>query len=1023
MNGAASGQTSINWKEASRQVMASQRKRTAHARDEAVRAPFGPSVKKAHVSALHMSAELSQPPTQREAPLFFVDSTMPGVPEVKARPFTRVTRLSDSSESESGESGAETVTEPMVVSIEKGLLREFQAPSPCSSNFELFSPVPFWDVDSVEFREVEKNTDLHTSSFNLPDDQKALVNEMTMVLDKARQFSIVDIHQTTKSFRERCQAARNEMIQWQFKELVEGHFPGNTDFDQQMKVMMKAEGARRLKFIRCDDWCFFLLAHWLRSKKLSSQASLVNLQIKKGEDMLTNHYLLLMAPGDQPVSGIDDHETSIQQGKMPDKAFCEAMEKQGVVIVDPSLQRVVPLTEKSLSDHMLMLCSQYGYWMTGDATISLAEQFQKNDSLSEKDISLAKRQTRRLLPLAVLLWHHGRSLSMSGLMWHLKGMESKPADLCPNTISKSVPWSICALHCIPKVFADYEAVEPLGKSYKTNDFDVLACYRSSSEEYVSALKHQAEKYLRRGRSVEQCLEAMSSTGFFGDYEGESRDSRRKPYRIPAIDAIDPKFWNRKNWRGTGKTLLKAIGVDIKACKRSVGSRIAQSIKGKDLIDGTVSLICQDYRHLWNHRPEIKPAITLAKSNMPALVRHLMKEEQVTLSETQSTKKSFAWKPLDTLQVCHAESEHFRRALNCFITQGFEEGLDVKSMAEILQSTKGTVALGYHSRKLLSIELPTSVKEAGFTAWCEEALLKVIADEGVNCPEVKTLLTRRLQRMFDRIDWEKSAETILGNLKTMLSRQPEFMSFAEALIPDFDSDRARGCTAQFLRCLIFYSDFEPPGKVSEALAINALDELGLYRTGSEKWRRSILKQIKSYLREGHTLSYISHKLNNGDLFFKHGATPAIGCPGLRSDRTWSYSRLRTFLWEDGLSVSAMMTKYPKSAECLDFERQIYRHKGESMTLNEGRVIDLMLTPKYDTPHESSRRVAEVARTFDMTRGKARDFFHRLKRFKMHKAAKRSHFPISIPLENGRVAHKRLIDSEISVSKQRKLDTDS
>ncbi|WP_062266053.1 hypothetical protein [Endozoicomonas arenosclerae] len=1025
MHGTGSSQAPFDWKEASRQVMDSQRKRTAHARAGTTSASLGLEVKQARVSGLYMSPETSQTRSQRETSFLSANYPSPQESQTKSRSFVRVTRLSDSSESEpeTDESEDEVNLEPMVVSIQKGILNEFRAPSPCPSDFEIFSPVPYWDVDSIEFREVEKRSDYQVMTSSLPDDQKALVDEMTRLLDKARQFPIVDIHQTTETFRERCEAARNEMIQWQFKELVEGHFPGNTDFDQQMKVMMKAEGARRLKFIRCDDWCFFLLAHWLRSNKQSSQASLVNLQIKKGEDTVTNHYFLLMAPGDNPVDGIDDSEVSIQQGALPNKTFCEAMEKQGVVIVDPSLQRVVPLTEKTLSDHMFMLCSQYGYWMTGDATVTLVEQFQKNGGLGEKDISLAKSQTRRLLPLAVLLWHHSRDLSLSGLMWHLKKMECNPSDICPNKISRSVFWSACALHCIPKVFADYEAVGPLGETYKTNDFDVLACYRSCTDEYVSALRNQAEKYLRRGRSVEQCLEAMSTHGFFGDFEGESRDSRGKPYRIPAIEGIDRKYWNKRNWRGTGKTLLKAIGVDIKACRRSVGSRIAQSIKDKDLIDGAVSLICQDYRHLWDRRPEIKSGIRRAKSNIPALVRHLMKEEQVALSESQSTKKSFAWKPLDTLQVCHPETGHFRRALKSFITQGFEEGLDVKSMAEILRSRQGTVALVSQSKNLLAVELPKSVKEAGFTGWSEQALLKVMTKEGIESPSAKALLNRRLQRMFDRMDWRKSSETILGNLNTALSRQPEFMNLARQLIPDFDADRAKGCIAQFLRCLIFYSDFEPPEKVAEALAVNALDELGLYTTGCENWRRGILKQIKSYLREGHTLSYIVHKLNNGDSFFKHGPMPSIACPGLGRDRTWTYSRLRAFLESNGLTFGTMMTKYSKSADCLDFERQIYRRKGESMTLKEGRVIDLMLTPKYDTPHESSRRIGEAARTFNMSREEVRDFFFRLKQFKMRKAAKRPHLPLSIPLENGRAVRKRSASTEAPVSKHTKLDVEA
>ncbi|MGI9278161.1 MAG: hypothetical protein ACR2PX_00790 [Endozoicomonas sp.] len=1022
MHGTGPSQPSIDWKDASRQVMALQRKRTAHAGAGSLSVPVSGPIKKVHVDSPYLQAEVPHPRFQRTESSRFVAPSTARVAEVE-KPLGKVTHLSDSSEAESDEPEEEIIVEPMVVSIEKARLSEWRAPSPCPSDYELFSPVPHWEVDSVEFRDVEKRTDFQVASASLPEDQKALLGEMTQVLDKARRFPIVDIHQTTDSFRKRCDAARNEMIQWQFKELVEGHFPGNTDFHQQMKVMMKAEGARRLKFIRCDDWCFFLLAHWLMSKKLSSQASLVNLQIKKGDDTVTNHYLLLMAPGDEPISGIDEHEVSIQQGKMPNKAFCEAMEKQGVVIVDPSLQRVVPLNEKSLSDHMWMLCSQYGYWMTGDATLTLAEQFQKNTGLGKKDLSLAKRQTRRLLPLAVLLWHHSRDLSLSGLMWHLKKMECTPSDISPNKISKSVDWSVCALHCIPKLFAGYEAVKHLAKTYKTNDFDVMACYRSRTDEYVAALRNQAEKYLRRGRSVDQCLEAMSTHGFFGDYEGESRDSRRKPYRIPAIDGIDPKYWNKKDWRGTGKTLLKAIGVDIKACRRSVGSRIAQSIEGRDLIDGTVSIICQDYRHLWNRRPEIKSSIKQAKSNIPALVRHLMHEEQVSLSDKQSTKKSFVWKPLDTLQVCHAESEHFRRALKGFITQGFEEGLDVKSMAEILKSTQGTVALSNHSKRLLSIELPEVARDSGCTVWSEEALRKIIAEEGIECPEAKTLLTRRLQRMFDRIDWEKSPETILGNLKTMLPRQPEFLNLAGLLIQDFSPDRAKGCTAQFLRSLIFYSDFEPPEKVSDALAINALDELGLYRTGSESWRREVLKQIKSYLREGHTLSYIAYKLNNGDIFFKHGATPAIGCAGLKGDRSWSYSRLKDFMGSNEMTISGMVMKYPKSEDCLNFERKVYRHKGESMTLGEGRVIDWMLTPKYDTPHESPRRVAEAARTLNMSREDIRDFFYKLKQFKMRKISKRPRFPLSIPLEGGRAVRKRPADTELPVSKQTKLDVDT
>ena len=415
---------------------------------------------------------------------------------------------------------------------------------------------------------------------------------------------------------------------------------------------------------------------------------------------------------------------------------------------------------------------------------------------------------------------------------------------------------------------------------------------------------------------------MSTYGFFGDHNNEEGwDCRHKPYLIPAIEGIPPRFWNTSDWEQLGEQGLLAIGVDPEKHQKTLKEMLAIQMEHTTIKNySVVNLICLHYHHLWIDRPDIRQSLKDGKHMSSALIRHLIHVEDVEIPTHLQRYKSFTWQPIDTLRVCTPKSVHYRYAMELFLTSG-------KNNKQIAQQ----LALNGHG---VEVKLPKALRKQGFTEWNENAVATLKQLMQVRDIDPEILLVERLSQIIEHHEYTRDEDLFIRNLVSKFRRDQYLTHLAHTCISSSSLPLITHHPACLMRYLLDKYHTCLPEKVQGKITgwflartqVTASDKLLILKPGTKKWKKALLAVAENYLKEGRGLTYICSKLQNGGKFTSQPKLRPVDTPMSEESSescSWNNKLLLTLLNEAGATPSDLIAHNPQAAKIL---KQEYRALG-------------------------------------------------------------------------------------------------
>lgn len=849
---------------------------------------------------------------------------------------------------------------------------ESMPPSP-----EYPPPVLEWVNSPVQYRPD------WMSPLNKPDRPPAreqdspLFLELKQLMDKSRNYELVDINSTSAAYYDRHHETRNAEIQWQLKNLVEELLPARNADEQLRNVMIKAEAAREMRFVRCDDWCYFWLTLWTRTRTESKQAFLMQLDLLQPQEegkphIQPNHYFLLIPPPEQDCAF---HENKIMKlarsGEYKD-SLMDKLATRGFMLVDPTMRSIMPATRENIRILVNMISARYGFRNTGDINLTCVEQFEKEEAVSRPESREAEKTAKSLVPIAALLAAREDPSQLRHLATRMKYLGLTPANTWPDKIRLDAPWNHSVIYCLSKLYPESHTIQKLLPSDKhPTDFDIIACFRADSPEYFKALKRQIIQYLKLGKSVDECLLRLQTHGFVGDHQdGKIKDNRNKPYKIPCLKGIPHQFRGTTEWDKVGVNSLRAMGINPEEYQPELKDLLIKFLNTTQEGSGyVVTHICENYRNSWLERDEIKDELKQKTIVTPALVRHLMYATKVYPPEHLADLKAFQWKPIDTLRCCKPNQTCYNSAMKKFLRQMISKGLNSRGIAEKLKKHDTSKQIHNADAGVLKIELPGQLKVLGYDTWTAEAVSALLEEYNIEELHPERMLVKQLTEVLDT-EYEGKACTLLSRLETRAKRNPYLAQYTAQVYPKISQIKAGNNPSALLRFLIEKHLHLLPARIQSHLteltyefALKPTDKLVLNATGTTAWQNQLKKCIGRCLEDGHNLTYIATKLSRGDQMLRQGSLPKIPVPWSTEENPsyeWTYENLKKWLNSEGLSIDKLCSEYPAAEDNLATEYALYKSQRKHLSIFDGLLIDGMLNSSSFGDKGSRHRAANACR---------------------------------------------------------------
>ncbi|CAM3503926.1 hypothetical protein PAHA111176_04650 [Parendozoicomonas haliclonae] len=834
-----------------------------------------------------------------------------------------------------------------------------------------YSDVPEWIGTPVEYRpavEALLRLPAHEREGRVSDwlsrmPEPVSLTELRQVMELSQQYALVDVGATTKRFKERMVETRNADIQDQLKALTEEVLPQDSRDERQHRVLVKAEAARQLKFVRCDDRCYFWLALWLSSQTETRKSYLVEVnycQPAGYTGKTPNHYLLLIPPADfRQRLNLDQTHALMQQGQL-NTDLAETLAEAGFVMVDPTTLTVLPVTSDNLSRHLEMVAHIYGFRHQGELSLSVVERCTKASVVTGEQRRQAKQQARQLIPLAALLAARDNTGYVDHLQRRMNVLGLTPADIWPDKISPQAPWNHSVVYCLRDLYPESDRIRNLiVDDQRPNDFDVMACYRSDRSEYCEALARQTIRYLKLGKSTKECLKRMSEHGFHGDHKDGIWDGRGNPYRIPALPEIPKAFHNQTDWLALGEQGLRAIGVEPERYAMSLKSLLERRMQGVNTGSGGVhSSLTYAYRDIWLDRPEIKTAIKAVETNRPALTRHLIHESGACVPEHLQDLEAYQWTPIDTLQVCDPESMAYRRAMALFLCSGG----DAEELAGRLQVAALSRNPDAHDRTLAQVELPAFLRTQ-FRQWCPEAVRVLMKAWGVQEADPLVLLAEHARSLFDT-DYDGDTDVLMKRLETRLRRNPQIFRYTRLVLEDAGEQEMAHHHSAHLRVVWRLVQTTLPQRLRRSMPAGVLealrprddDGLLMMKPGTASWKRGVVRSVRRGLKQGHSLTALAIRLNHSKCYqVDHEGDLDQGS----AESEWTFASLHAFLLAQGFPLEKTFRKFGDRALAAKIECGVYRHQRKVKRF-DGLLLDGLLSRGFKSADFSSARLSCLRR---------------------------------------------------------------
>ena len=535
-----------------------------------------------------------------------------------------------------------------------------------------------------------------------------------------------------------------------------------------------------------------------------------------------------------------------------------------------------------------------------------------------------------------------------------------PATLWPDKL-RSASWRSASLRCLHRL------LPPVPEDIKKpDDFDVLACYRADTPEYLESLKKVLVQEQRAGASKQDIIVKMSSKGFCGrSRPGRQADNNACAYLIPHLESIPQTLRGTSQWSLLEPLHWQELGLasDTLAPLRKNIERIAS----QSSYDSARVNICSNMAHLWDHLPDIKPSIKALKPKSVALLNYLVHISDACLPQAPS--RTHCWRPLDSLQVCLPDTASYREAMSLLISESLTNGLNAYDIARTLERGNPHSALHFVTdaiRNATRIELPEVLQANGHKRWTPEAIVQLMSHYEIQVPQDVTLLPDTHERLKTLVQQWVSAckvptqEALEAKLRNNFKRDPQVATeLAEHL--ELDPEKISRAIPSAIRVVLHELGVPVdrlPSKSQEKFQIQGADKFNVITQDHPEWKSRLLNIVSFYLEQGHSLSYIAYRLGKGSKNTAELAFAPVPLPGHFSGDSWDYEALRQFLQEQGVDVDALTERYPQSKSCLEMEAKT-RIRHRAVSLRDGMLIDRMLSPCYAGEPEDKNRLRKMS----------------------------------------------------------------
>ena len=809
------------------------------------------------------------------------------------------------------------------------------------------------------------------------EDHNAHGRQLDHIVRECRTSGLNDILQKHAQEGDDIHSQRHQWIQGCMKQLMEQCFRVKDDRQQLMNTVAIAESAKHLRWVHDEDYCYDFLARWSLKDTFCDRAFLVRIDALKAGEMESprNHSVLIMCPA-ASKSKVQEKDLNVLLMGMEAEPFTMSRLRECKLwLVDPALDFVEPLSKESLKKLGTEMCETYGYEAEVLSSVC-TEQFNKFQTLTAEQESLARYVGRQLLVMAVVAWafHQIHKDELSDQYKYalrvLNRLSLKASDVWPDKMRPNEPWNYGHIRCLKSMLPVSQNHPALENVRPPNDFDVIACYRIDSREYIEAIKKQCHEQRKAGMSLLTCIERMSDHGFCGGGSLERpADQFRRPYAIPPIGNVPDELVGTTDWQALPQEAWTAFG-GLDSNESSLKGVIERFLKSekKNSFETARADICREYSGLWRQDPNLKSGFKTKNPQSRKLLVYLIHQSGAEVPA--HLKEKCKCNPIITLSVCRANSGVFKPAMKQFLQEGMAAGKNAIAMAKELSST--AVSVGPNDlRKLLAVELPEELQQLGYTSWTAEAVKKLIEQYELEVPDALILIPEGEMLLYDEFNALVSVcktykeSSLMSTVGRALKRNPE-LAEQFAIRWGLVTERVKKGVPAAVRYLLKAYDVpldKFPESEREKMEKRPADLLGLSVYNEGDWKDELLTVIKGYLKRGHSLTYIAMRLREGDKNSKEFTFPKVPLPdqtGTALSYDWNPQHLHTFLDQYDLDIEQLKENFPESAFILKMEHALL-NSPEGLTLANGLLIDRMLSPVYPDDPETSERAFSLMST--------------------------------------------------------------
>ena len=741
--------------------------------------------------------------------------------------------------------------------------------------------------------------------------------------------------------------------------LVEQRFPSESEQTKCTNVLIKANAARQMRYVQCDALCYSWLAIWMESARISQQVWMVEIITpSEGDEEDINHYLLLipkqgesLASSDLKVGNTFDIDLSDNKPN-PTLTLLESMD---TYLVDPALNKAMPITRQDFKKHMKSCSKHYDYPFNQRIKLSIVDHFSRS-KLAPELVENSKLQSSRLLVTACYLTAREIRKPERTIDW-LNDIKIDCGQLYPDLLKPQQAWSPSSLYCVLSM--DPDANKLLQGGSRPNNVDKIFCFQSDTKQYHEAFRQVIISMLQEGVATETCLKFLDQPEYF-------RVNNFHQYQPELPSCISTRYPQESSWESVGEKAFELLNID--------------PIEFQPL--PLEQLLSKFYEDTLKNHPERNPVYELNlffafNKNKPetwyrnqllmnfpgikqmicdnrefissSLIYHCFHSMGETLPDGLKPVAE-KWTPLATLKVTSAESEAYQMSLKAFFSSAIHQKLTSADIAQQLT----WVHKGHRdqNQKAKLVALPQLLLEAGFTQWSESAvdyyLEQQIEPGSLPLPTIDQRMEELKIELTKAIHEGKDAHRI----GSYLFKKNNFAEIVVECYPELSLRQIKNNMTPCIRFLLAKFNLVPLKTDSPPVTMTDYDELKILKPETKRWKECLWTFVHSNLVQGHNLTHIANQLKAGIV---RGSKQPIPKPSEMGEKDWCYESLCQLLEKQGTSVTKLINQYPDN-QSLQQEWNLCQNKG-CVPFRDSILIGLMNNPDYENSYTRDKAIRD------------------------------------------------------------------